>query len=111
MLLLPGHEEWSISAHREGCAEVRDVYVVEHARRRGIASALMNESEGRARHDGFDKVGLTVSLDEQGAAARAMYRSLGYSKAHGPFVSSTSLATDLGLRPVFVVGLYLTKTL
>jgi hypothetical protein len=37
MVLFPAHAEWSLSTHRERCAEVRDVSVVPSHRRRGIA--------------------------------------------------------------------------
>jgi GNAT superfamily N-acetyltransferase len=111
MILFPGHEEWSISAHRERCAEVRDVYVMEHARRRGAATALMERLEREAGARGFDRIGLMVGLDDSYAAARRLYESLGYAMAHGPLVSSVNLLTDDGPRPVFGVARYLVKTL
>jgi GNAT superfamily N-acetyltransferase len=109
MLLLPGHAEWSISAHRERCAEVRDVYVVQTLRRRGVATAVMAALEREAVARGYPIVGLTVSQRDDGTAARALYERLGYLEAHGPFVASTILETDGGPLPVHVIAMYLVK--
>ena len=38
MVLFPGHAEWSDSAEREGCAEVRDVGVAEDGSAVGSAA-------------------------------------------------------------------------
>ena len=40
MVLFPEHDEFSTSAVREGCAEVRDVFVARPRRRLGVATAL-----------------------------------------------------------------------
>ena len=45
MVLFPEHEELSASAMREGCAEVRDVFVSRPRRRLGVATALMRALE------------------------------------------------------------------
>ena len=111
MVLFPGHEEWSISAHREGCAEVRAVEVREDARRRGIATRLMVFLEQETGRRGIRRVGLTVYQGDDGAPARALYDKLGYAFAHGPFVSSANLETHSGLVAVYVVARYLVKTL
>ena len=47
MVLFPSHEEWSVSAEREGCAEIRDVGVAEDHRRRGVATAMIACAGGR----------------------------------------------------------------
>jgi GNAT superfamily N-acetyltransferase len=47
MVLFPEHEEFSASAVREGCAEVRDVFVARPRRRLGVATALMDVLEAR----------------------------------------------------------------
>ena len=49
MLVLPGHPEWSIMAHRENAPEVRDVKTGPEWRRRGVAKAVMLAVEGEAR--------------------------------------------------------------
>jgi GNAT superfamily N-acetyltransferase len=111
MVLYPGHDEWSISAHRRRCAEVRAVEVAEHARRRGIATRLMAFLEREAAARGFERIGLTVSEGPEAVVARALYERLGYRFAHGPFVSSATLDATEGPRPVYVVARYLVKPL
>ena len=111
MVLFPGHDEFSASAERERCAEVRDVWVRPEYRRAGVARALMAALEDAAREHGETRVGLSVSLDEQAAPARALYEALGYRHAHGPFVSSTTLQTDDGPMPVGAVLAYLVQEL
>jgi GNAT superfamily N-acetyltransferase len=111
MVLFPEHDDYSTSAVREGCAEVRDVFVVRPRRRLGIATALMDELEREATHHGMRTAGLSVALDDGAAAARALYERLGYHDAHGPFVSSTTLEGDAGPIAVGSVMTYLVKEL
>ena len=111
MVLFPEHDEFSPSAVREGCAEVRDVFVLRQRRRLGIATAIMAELEEAAREQGMGRVGLSVAVAEEGAAARALYAILGYRHAHGPYVSSTTLTGDEGPIPVSAVLTYLIKDL
>lgn len=111
MILFPEHEEFSDSAVREGCAEVRDVFVVPAYRRRGIARALMEELEAAARAQAFRRIGLAVGIDEDAVPARALYEALGYRHAHGPFVSGATLMGDDGPEPVGAVVTYLVKDL
>ena len=111
MVLFPEHEEYSDSATREGCAEVRDVQVLEAHRRRGAATAIMRVLEEGAREQAFRRVGLSVSLDDEAAPARALYQRLGYRDAHGPFLMSTNLDGDDGPFPVGAVLTYLVREL
>lgn len=111
MVLFPEHEEFSTSAVREGCAEVRDVFVARARRRLGVATVLMEVLEETARQRGLLRVGLSVSLDADAAPARALYERLGYRHAHGPFVSSTNLLGSDGPIPVGSVMNYLVKDL
>jgi len=96
MLVLPGHREWSPSAFREGCPEIRDVAVSQHAQRQGIGSALIEALEREAAAAGFTTIGLAVGIDEAYDAARSVYERLGYRFAHGPFISAARLETDDG---------------
>ena len=96
MLVLPGHPEWSPSAFRENCPEIRDLGVVASAQRQGVGSALIAALEREAIEAGFDRIGLMVGLDDDYAAARAVYERRGYRFAHGPFVSAGRLPTDDG---------------
>lgn len=109
MVLFPEHEEYSDSAVREGCAEVRDVFVAPDRRRRGVAEAIMAALEDSARGAGMHRIGLSVAVDEDAAAARALYEKLGYRHAHGPYIGSTTLEGDDGPMPVGAVLTYLVK--
>jgi GNAT superfamily N-acetyltransferase len=111
MVLFPGHEEYSASADREGCAEVRDVFVAPTHRRKGAARAVMTALEDAAREAGMPRIGLSVGLDDDAAAARSLYERLGYSRAHGPFLTSATLRGDEGLLSVGALLVYLVKEL
>ena len=58
------------------------------------------------------RIGLSVALSDDDAAARSLYETLGYTFAHGPYITSTDLFDDDG-RPIHVgaVMSYLTKPL
>lgn len=111
MVLFPAHEEYSISAERLGCAEVRDVFVMPDRRRGGVATALMCALESSAGGAGMSRIGLAVSLDAPAAPARALYERLGYRHAHGPYVTSSTLVGDDGPFEVGAVLTYLVKEL
>jgi GNAT superfamily N-acetyltransferase len=111
MALFPEHEEYSDSAARERCAEVRDVSVTEPARRRGVATEVMRALEDETRSAGFGRIGLAVGVDDAAEPARALYERLGYRHAHGPFVISTVLQGDDGPFPVSAAVVYLVKDL
>jgi ribosomal protein S18 acetylase RimI-like enzyme len=110
MLLFPGHDEYSVSAEREGCAEIRDVEVDVGHRRRGVGAALIGALEAAAVERRFDRIGLSVGRDDEYAGARSLYTKLGYRTAHGPFISGAVLAGTEGPIPVAGVLDYLVKT-
>ena len=112
MVLFPGHDEYSESAEREGCGEVRDVAVAPEARRLGVATSMITLLEAATRERGIPRIGLCVALADDDAAARDLYAKLGYMVAHGPFITSTDLyADDERPIPVGAVMCYLTKSL
>ena len=111
MVLFPEHEEYSVSATREGCAEVRDVFVVPERRRSGVATAVMRALEDVSRANGWSRIGLAVATSEDAEPARRMYEALGYRLAHGPFISSVTLVSDDGPLPVGSAMTYLVKEL
>jgi GNAT superfamily N-acetyltransferase len=111
MVLFPEHDDYSTSAVREGCAEVRDLFVVRPRRRLGVATAIMDELERAADGHGMRIVGLSVALDDELAPARALYDHLGYHHAHGPYVASANLDGDEGPIAVGSVVDYLVKDL
>ena len=55
---------------------LNDLYVAEHARRRGVAEALMNAASAAARRAGVSSLSLQTAHDN--AAAQALYVKLGY---------------------------------
>jgi len=112
MVVFPGHPEWSPSAYREGCPEIRDLGVAAAWRRRGIATALVAAAERETRSAGFARLGLGVGVDDDSAPARSLYRRLGYVFAHGPFVQAARLETGEGMAlPVAGVCTYVVKEL
>jgi GNAT superfamily N-acetyltransferase len=62
--------------------ELQDVEVVAGYRRRGVGSALTAAVETQALRRGFDRLRVTVGVDN--AAAQALYRTLGYEEAGLP---------------------------
>lgn len=64
----------SVSARRTWI--LNDLFVAEHARRRGIASLLLQSAASFARADGALR--LELETDRGNAAAQALYRSLGW---------------------------------
>ncbi len=59
--------------------ELQDVFVPEILRRRGIASLVTAAAEEEAAARGFDRLSLTVSVDNK--PARNLYERLGYRDA------------------------------
>lgn len=109
--MFPGHEQWSISAHRCHCAEARDVHVAPEHRRRGVATALMHALEAASRERGMNRIGLTVAQDDDAAPASGLYERLGYRFAHGPFIGGVTIPGDRGPIHFANVFTYLTKEL
>ena len=62
-------------------AEVKRMYVRPHARRSGIARAIMLELEQLARAAGFNEIWLETGLPQTGALR--LYESLGYTRIAG----------------------------
>jgi ribosomal protein S18 acetylase RimI-like enzyme len=62
--------------------ELQDVEVLEQYRRRGVGSALTAAAEAEALKRGFDRLRVTVSVDN--VAAQALYRTLGYGDTELP---------------------------
>ena len=74
--------------------ELQDVSVRPEHRRRGVASALSAAAERAARTRGFDRIRLTVGLEN--APAQALYRRCGY--------------VDSGLPPKRVQGTIMVRS-
>jgi GNAT superfamily N-acetyltransferase len=82
-------------------ALVSDLWVEPQFRGRGAGRALMEELERECRRAEVRGIGLDTGLDEGYAAARELYRSLGYVDHAGVFITSSALPPDAGL-PYFV---------
>ena len=72
-----------------GCPELGDLFVVEHARGRGIGRKLVETAESVVATRGLPQVGLEVTAaNPHNAVARALYERLGYRDAgFGDFIS------------------------
>ena len=72
-----------------GCAEIGDLWVVEHARGQGIGRQLMEAVEERARARGILQLGLEVTATNPNQdVARSLYEKLGYEESgFGCFIS------------------------
>lgn len=86
---------------REGVPEINDLNVVEGARRRGVATALIREAEAVVASRGLPVIGIGVGLTPDYAAAQSLYPKLGYVP-DGRGVHSA---------PPWDDAVYLTKTL
>ncbi len=84
-----------------GLGLVDDLYVRPPARGRGIGRALMEVLEAEARSAGVRGVGLETGIDDGYAAARGLYRTLGFEEVAGPFVASARMPADAAF-PVFI---------
>ena len=73
-----------------GFALVDYLFVEEPYRRRGIGRALMVALEAEARAAGMPGVILDTGTGESFAAARALYRSLGYADRGGRYLGGWS---------------------
>jgi GNAT superfamily N-acetyltransferase len=69
---------------------VSDLHVEEPYRRRGMARALMHELEREAEAAGMPGVILDTGTGEDFAAARALYRALGYVDRGGVYLGGWS---------------------
>jgi GNAT superfamily N-acetyltransferase len=72
-----------------GCAELGDLFVVDHARGRGVGRRLLEAAETLVVARGISLVGLEVAAtNPHNGIARALYERLGYRDAgFGEFIS------------------------
>ena len=93
-----GHVGVGLNDHRQvedvcewrGYALVSDLAVDPHVRRRGVGRALMEKLEHEARGAGMSGVGLDTGTGEEFAAARELYRSMGYRDQCAVFLGGWS---------------------
>jgi GNAT superfamily N-acetyltransferase len=84
-----GRSDMTNQALALGCPELGDLFVVEHARGRGIGRKLVETAESIVAARGLPLLGLEVTTaNPHTAAARALYERLGYRDAgFGEFIS------------------------
>ena len=96
-----------VLAESRGFAMVSDLYVEEPYRRRGVARALMAALEDEALDAEMPGVVLDTGTDDKFAAARALYRDLGYVDRGGIFLGGWSDPDRPGVHLVDVLTLWL----
>ena len=75
-----GHAHVAWRGTHLGVPEIQDVFVLPLDRRRGIATRLTRAAEDEARAEGWDRISLSVSRDDN-PDARRLYDKLGYVDA------------------------------
>jgi GNAT superfamily N-acetyltransferase len=93
-----GGADLSHHARALGCPELGDLFVVEHARGRGIGRKLVETAESIVISRGLHQLGLEVTAaNPHTAVARALYERLGYRDAgFGDFISGYTYWDDTG---------------
>jgi len=79
-----------VLAEARGYATVSDLHVEEEYRRRGVGRALMEELEREAWVAGMAGVMLDTGTGDEFAAARELYRSMGYIDRGGVYLGGWS---------------------
>jgi ribosomal protein S18 acetylase RimI-like enzyme len=87
----PDDREPESMFERHGQPTVHDPEVLPESRGRGIGRALMLELERTVRERGMDAIRLGTGLDEGYAAARKLYRSLGFVQVPGSLYIESSI--------------------
>jgi GNAT superfamily N-acetyltransferase len=87
----PDDREPESMFERHGQPTVHDLEVLPESRGRGIGRALMLELERAVRERGMDAIRLGTGLDEGYAAARKLYRSLGFVQVPGSLYIESSI--------------------
>lgn len=87
----PDDREPESMLERHGQPAVHDLEVLPTFRGRGIGRALMVELEGSVRERGMDVIRLGTGSDEGYAAARMLYRSLGFVEVPGSLYIESSI--------------------
>lgn len=85
----PGSSDATPPSRSLGCVEIGDLFVAEHARRRGVGTMLLDALDALAAERGHDLVGLEVTESNPfNDVARGLYFRRGYRDAgFGTFVS------------------------
>ena len=112
LLKWQGADEDQVASVLQGtCPDVEDLFVAESSRSQGVGRRLLDAAEHLVREHGFQRIGLSVGVDNP--RARALYEHLGYRDAglgllheHGEYVDSSGCRRSWDETCV-----YLTKSL
>lgn len=63
--------------------EIQDIYVINHARRKGHACAMISFFENLAKEKGHTQTGISVALTKEYGPAQRLYFKLGYEPDGG----------------------------
>jgi hypothetical protein len=101
--VLPDDREVVDTVESRGSPILHDLEVVPAHRRRGIGRALARTVESEARARGSALLGLRTGIDDGYAAARALYRSLGWVEEPDSLcLESARIPTDEGSYRVYI---------
>ena len=96
-LQLPDERDLDSMLEGRGAAWGEDLWVRPDARGRWIGPVLMRALEAEARRAGVPRIVLFVGIDRGYAAARAIYRWMGWRERRSePFIESATLPRDDG---------------
>jgi GNAT superfamily N-acetyltransferase len=90
-LQLPDERDLDAMLEARGAAWAEDLWVVPEARGRWAGPALMRHLEAEARRAGVRRVVFFAGVDAGYAAARAIYRWMGWRERPGRFVESARI--------------------
>ena len=102
-LQLPDERDLDSMLEGRGAAWGEDLWVRPEMRGRWIGSALMRALEAEARRAGVPRIVFFVGIDRGYAAARAIYRWMGWRERRpDPFIESGMLPRDDGGNDVYL---------
>lgn len=102
-LQLPDERDLDSMLEGRGAAWGEDLWVRPDARGRWIGAVLMRALEAEARRAGAPRIAFFVGIDRGYAAARAIYRWMGWRERRPePFIESATLPRDDGGADVYV---------
>ncbi|MBI1257676.1 MAG: GNAT family N-acetyltransferase [Chloroflexi bacterium] len=83
-----------------GIPEIQDLNVIPAARRRGVATALIDHCENLVRERGGDQVGISVGLYADYGPAQRLYIKLGYVPDGYGVTYDRAAVTPGEIRPI-----------
>ena len=103
MLVFPNDRSFRRLADRGNPGVIQDLEVMPSHRGIGAGRALMDRAHADAAERGFRWLWLSTGSDEGSAAARSLYRSLGYiEEPDSLYIESELILTDDGSPKVYL---------